>query len=233
MNKKRNALYKSTEELTELATLQWNLLTPEMQKLLKKHIGIINKGFTEIKVNSDLLPDSWNKSPELIKSLKLYLESLQKSGRLITSEVVKACINEIHLKVKDDVKLATESYNYSTIRCYPQPYVPNKTVTQLTSIDALPLKAEIREAFESSFSNQTISDNLILTFINFNKWAKDNLHQALYGKKLYYFTKELSKICDNYSGKVFTALKYLHSINSLTLPPDYNPILNWSKKQSK
>ena len=231
---KKGILIKSSEKLTKAAKKYWQFFPEDFQKIMHEHIKIINKIYSEITINKDYLPDVWQKNTDVQKALKNYLTHLKKSfGREITPEVVKACINDIYRKTKDDTDLAINSYNYSVTRNYAQPYVPNKTVTQLIGIDGLPQEKEVREAFESYFKGQNITDNLINFFMNFNKWLQDNLHKVIAGKDLYKFIKELAKLTDLAPGKVFSTLKYLAATKSIVLPPDYSPILNWSKKQNK
>ncbi len=231
---KDDILKKSAEKLITSAKKYWQFFPEEFQKIMHDHINTLKKIYTQISINEDNLPDAWKKSEDLKEALKNYLIHLKNTfGRDITPEVVKACISDIYRKTKDDVELAISSYNYSVTRNYAQPYVPNKTATQLIGINGLPQEKEVREAFESYFKGQNITDNLIVFFMNFNRWSQDNLHKVIAGKDLYKFIKELAKLTELYPGKVFSALKYLVNNKTITLPPDYTPILNWSKKQNK
>jgi len=232
-NKKMKSknLKKSTENLTKIATKNWQIIPEELQMALKNHVEILNSYFTDIIINPDLLPETWRNDQNLLHALKNYLEFLQKSGRIITNEVVKSCVNLIYIKLKDDVKAVADAYNFSTVRNYMSPYPQKDDAVQILSVVDLPNKDEIKSAFESYFKDQKVHENLIAHFMSFNRFAKDQLNDPITGKRLYTFIKELAKTTEYHTGRVFTTLKYLADKKSMTIPPDFSPILNWHNKQ--
>jgi len=51
---KSKNLKKSTENLTKIATKNWQIIPEELQMALKNHVEILNSYFTDIIINPDL-----------------------------------------------------------------------------------------------------------------------------------------------------------------------------------
>ena len=225
-------IIETAKELADIASGVWELIPERLQIHLHKHFDAINVFSSEIKIYPDLMPENWINNEKLLTAYTNYLVFLKKQGMLITFEKQRALINIIHVKTKDDVDLASESYLFSTAKEYTAPFVPSQEQVLLMGIAQLPSAQNVKAVFQHYFKNQEISDNLINLFLSFNLWSKDNMKFVFASKSLQKFVKELSILTEKQPGKVFTTLKYLGTTKSIELPLDYSIILTYIKNQN-
>jgi len=225
-------LRQSTERLLKISIAYWSLIPEDVKNEIRNHTDTVKLFFTEIMINDDLLPIEWRNNDALKESLRDYLSYLHQIGKYVTTQVLKAVIRKIYIEVKGDVNRAIIAYTHSTIRNYPEPYVPEKDSEKMVQSGSMPGRDEIKSLFKEYFQGQNITPQVIQAFMDFNAWAKDVKNQPIKIAKLPYFIKDLAKLTELSIGKVFSTLKYMKAKDTLTLPVDYFIVRDWSNIQN-
>jgi hypothetical protein len=222
---------KTVQQFMDASRKYWELLPPDYRAELQTFIEALRNDFSPMFFIKEVIPKSWSENKELINAFSDYLRHLATDkGIKVTKSRAKAMANMIFLKTKDNTDKAIEAFLYSTARGYATPYVVERQPgTQNLSI-GLPTPGQIKTIFSTFYPKQPINDKFIQFFQDFNQWLMDNpLHNALYGKNLEVFAKELSKLTEQSLGKTFTCIKYLTALDTTILPTEYAVVLNWAQ----